>query len=144
MARESQVPVLPHNGSMESQVDRLLDDPIQTVGERSESWEPPCNMFEDQDRFTLQMALPGLEPSQIDVQVEHNVLRVKGKRKSETSEQTKWFTRSIPEGSCSCSFKLPMFLDHEKSTTSYRHGVLTVTFPKREAAQPWCIMIERQ
>ena len=60
------------------------------MSEWSESWEATCNIFEDSDGFTVQTALPGIEPSQIDVQVEHNVLRVKGERKSEMSEQTKW------------------------------------------------------
>lgn len=144
MTWESQVPVLFHNGSVESQVDHLLDDAIQAVSEWSASWDPTCNIFEDPDRFTVQMALPGMESSQIDVQVENHVLRVKGERKNETSEQTRWYTRSIPEGVFSCSFTLPAYVDHDKSTASYRHGVLTITFPKREEAKPRRIMIECQ
>jgi HSP20 family protein len=87
MSWESQMPALFHHGSVESQVDRLLDDAIQAVSEWSESWDPTCNIFEDSDGFTVQMALPGIEPSHIDVQVEHNALRVKGERKSETEER---------------------------------------------------------
>jgi HSP20 family protein len=144
MTWESQVPMLSHNGPVESQIDRLLDDAMQAVSKWSESWDPTCNIFEDPDGFTVQMALPGMESNQIDVQVENNVLRVNGERKSEMSEQTKWYTRSIPEGVFSCSFKLPAYVDHEKSTASYRHGVLTITFPKREEARPRRIMIECQ
>jgi HSP20 family protein len=144
MTWDSQMPVLVHNGSVKSQVDRLLDDAIRAVSEWSESWEPTCNIFEDSDGFTVQMALPGIEPSHIDVQVEHNVLRVNGERQSDMSEQAKWYTRSIPEGGFSCSFKLPAYVDHEKSTASYRHGVLTITFLKREEANPRRIMIECQ
>ena len=144
MTWESQLPVLLHNGSAESQIDRFLDEAIQAVSEWSEGWDPTCNIFEDPDGFTVQMALPGMESSRIDVQVENNVLRVKGERKSETSEQARWYTRSIPEGAFSCSFKLPAYVDHEKSTASYRHGVLTIAFPKREEARPRRIMIECQ
>jgi|APDOM4702015191_1054821.scaffolds.fasta_scaffold24874_4 HSP20 family protein len=144
MTWDSQMPVSVHNGSVESQVDRFLDDAIRAVSEWSESWEPTCNIFEDSDGFTVEMALPGIEPSQIDVQVEHNVLRVNGERKSDMSEQAKWYTRSIPDGGFSCSFKLPAYVDHEKSTASYRHGVLTITFLKREEANPRRIMIECQ
>lgn len=144
MSWEGQLPVLFHNGSADSQIDRLLDEVSQAVSEWSERWDPQCNIFEESDEFTVQMALPGMEPSQIDVHAENNVLRVKGERKSETSEQTKWYTRSIPEGVFSCSFKLPTSVDHEKPTASYRHGVLTVTFPKREEARPRRIMIECQ
>lgn len=142
MTWESQMPALSHNESVESQVDRLLNDAMQAVNEWSESWDPPCNIYEDSDGFTVQMALPGIEPSQIDVQVENNVLRVKGERKNETSEQTRWYTRSIPQGVFLCSFKLPAHVDHEKSIASYKHGVLTITFPKREEAKPRRIMIK--
>lgn len=144
MSWDSQMPVLLRNRSAESQIDRLLDDALHAVNERSESWDPAGNIFEDQDGFTVRMALPGIEPSRIDVQVEHSVLRVKGERKSETSEQTHWYTRNIPEGVFSCSFTLPAYVDHDKSTASYRHGVLTITFPNREKAKPRRIMIECQ
>ena len=144
MTWESHIPVSAHNGSVESQIDRLLDDAIHAVREWSESWDPTCNIFEDSDGFTVQMALPGIEPSQIEVQVENNVLRVKGERTSDTSEHTRWYTRRIPEGAFSCSFTLPAYVDYEKSTAAYRHGVLTVAFPKREDARPRRIMIECQ
>lgn len=144
MSWESRLPVLFHDGSAESQIDRLLDEAIQAVSKWSEGWDPACNIFEDTDGLTVQMALPGMESNRIDVQVENNVLRVKGERRSETSEQTKWYTRNIPEGAFSCSFTLPASVDHDKSTASYRHGILTITFPKREEAKPRRVMIECQ
>ena len=142
MSWDSQTPVLFRNGSVESQADRLLDGAIQAVSEWRGTWEPTCNIFENQDAFIVQMALPGLEPSRIDIQVEHNVLQVKGERKSETTEQTKWYTRSIPEGVFSCSFTLPAYVDYKKSRASCRQGVLTITFSKRDEAKPRRIMIE--
>lgn len=144
MSWESQLPVSSRNGSVQSQIDCLLDEALQAASGWSTNWDPSCNIFENPDGFTVQLALPGLDPSQIDVQVENHVLRVKGERKNETSEQTRWYTRGIPEGGFSCSFKLPAYVDHEKSTTSYRHGVLTIAFPKPEEASPRRIMIDGQ
>lgn len=144
MTWESQLPVLFHNGSAESQIDRLLDDAIRAVNEWSQSWEPNCNVFEDEEGFTVQMALPGLEANQIDVQVENDELRVKGERKSDASENRTWHARTIEEGTFACSFQLPAYVDHEKSTATYKHGLLTITFPKREEARPHHIMVECQ
>ncbi|OQW35871.1 MAG: hypothetical protein A4E19_15550 [Nitrospira sp. SG-bin1] len=144
MTWANQVPVLFHNGSIESQIDGLLEDAIRAASASPQNWDPACNIFENSHGFTVEMALPGMEPSQIDVQVENDVLRVKGERKSETSERIKWYTRNIPEGVFSCSFKLPAYVDHEKSMASYRHGVLTIAFVKREEAKPRRIMIESQ
>lgn len=144
MSWESQLPVSFRNGSVESQIDRLLDEAVHAASGWSANWDPTCNIFENPEGFTVQLALPGLDPSQIDVQVEDHLLRVKGERKNETSEQTRWYTHSIPEGTFSCSFKLPAYADHEKSAASYRHGVLTIAFPKREEARPRRIMIDGQ
>ncbi len=137
-----QLPVRFQNGSVESQIDRLLDEAIQSVSKWSASWDPICNIFENPDGFTVHMALPGMEGNQIDVQVDNNVLRVNGKRKSGIPAEVRWYARSIPEGVFSCSFELPPYVDHEKSTASYRHGVLTVTLPKREKAKPRFIMVD--
>jgi HSP20 family protein len=144
MSWENQLPVLFHNGSIESQIDRLLDDAIQSVNRWPQSWDSAYNMFEDEQAFTVQIALPGLDVNQIDVQVENNILRVKGERKDDESEGRQWYTRGIEGGAFSCSFKLPEHADYEKSTASYKQGLLTITLPKREEAKPRRIMIESQ
>jgi HSP20 family protein len=142
MSWGNQLPVLFTNRSAESQIDRLLDDAIHSVKGWSQSWSPPCNVFENKEGFTVQLALPGLDANQIDVQVEHNVLRVKGERKYEESEGQHWYMHGIGAGRFACSFTLPDYTDRDKSTASYKQGLLTITFPMREAAKPRAIMIE--
>ncbi len=138
----NQVPVLFRNSSIDAQIDRLLDDAAQSVSEWSQAWDPSCNVYEDEAGFTIQMALPGLDPQQIDVQIEDAVLRVKGERRADTSEGRKWYSRDIAEGAFSCSFKLPAYVNQEKSTASYKQGLLTITFPKRDEAKARRIAIE--
>ena len=140
----NQLPMVYRNGSFDVQIDRLLDDAIQSVNEWSQLWDPTCNVFEDEEAFTVQMVLPGLDASQIDVQVERNMLRVKGERKPDAPEGRTWYERNIEEGTFTCSFQLPDYVDYEKSTASYTQGLLTITFPKREEAKPRHIMIEWQ
>lgn len=138
----NQLPVLFPNGSVESQIDRLLDDAVRSVSEWSRAWDPSCNVYEDEAGFTIQMALPGLDPQQIDVQIEDQMLRVKGERRVDTSQERTWYSRDIAEGPFSCSFKLPAYVNQEKSTASYKQGLLTITFPKRDEAKPRRIAIE--
>jgi len=144
MAVLNQLPVIFRKDSVESQIDRLFDDAIRSVTEWSQAWDPRCNVFEDEQGFTVQMALPGLEADRIDVQVEKNVLHVKGERKNSASEDRKWYRRDIGEGAFSCSFRLPDDADQEKAMASYRQGLLTITFPKREKARPRQITIACQ
>jgi HSP20 family protein len=142
MVMLNEVPMVFRNGSVESEIDQLLDDTLQSMKEWSQEWEPACNTFEDEQGFTIQMALPGMEADQIDLWVENNVLRVKGQRSHGVATGTTWYERGIPEGAFSCSFRLPAFVDHDKSTASYRQGLLTINFPKRDEAKPRRIAIE--
>ena len=61
----NQLPVVFRNGSIDLQIDRLLNDAIHSVNEWSQLWDPTCNVFEDEQAFTVQMALPGLDANQI-------------------------------------------------------------------------------
>ena len=140
----NQLPVVFRNGSIDLQIDRLLNDAIHSVNEWSQLWDPTCNVFEDEQAFTIQMALPGLDANHIDVQVERNMLRVKGERKRDAPEGRTWYERNIEEGTFTCSFQLPDYVDYEKSTASHTQGLLTITFPKREEAKPRHFMIECQ
>lgn len=62
------------------------EDAIQNATAWSQVCEPACTVFEDESGFTIQMALPGLAADQINVEVEHGQLRVKGEWKHDASE----------------------------------------------------------
>ena len=66
----NQVPAVFRDGSMERQIDRLLEDAVQSVNSWASSWEPQCNVFENEQGLTMQLALPGMEADRIRVQVE--------------------------------------------------------------------------
>lgn len=135
-------PLMRRNDAWTAHIDEMLDEAVRAVGTWSSMWEPRCNVFEDEQGFTVQLALPGYERDQLDIQLEHNVLRVTGERKPDSSEGRSWYRRDIDEGRFSCSFRLPAYADHDKSTASFKHGMLTITFPKREEAKPRRILIQ--
>jgi HSP20 family protein len=138
----NELPIPFRNGSLDSQIDRVLDDAIQSVNGWSRTYDPACNVYEDEEGFTVQMAVPGLDFNQLEVQVENQVLRVRGERSNDGSEKRTWYAQGIGMGSFSSSFRLPDYADHEKAKASYKQGLLTITFPKREQAKPRHIQIE--
>lgn len=123
------------------QIDRLLDEALRAFG-TSNSWAPACNVWENENGFHLQMALPGWEPKDITLEVTNQVLTVKGERTVETSESQKYHLREIAEGQFTRLFRLPTFVDQSKASATHKHGLLTISFPKREEAKPRQIMIE--
>lgn len=140
----SDMPILLRNASMDSQIDHLFDEAIRAVDEWAPMWEPACDVYEDQHGFTVHMALPGYEAGQIEVQVEDDLLSVKGNRKSDETDNRTWYRRGIPQGPFACSVRLPSSVDAHQSTASYKQGILTISFPKKEEAKPRRIMIEGQ
>jgi HSP20 family protein len=137
----NQFPAVFRNGSLESQIDRLLDDAIGSVDGGSRSWTPAYNMFEDAQGLTVQMAIPGWDANQIKVEVVNNELHVTGERSADAAEQRTWHVRNLPEGNFKWSCQLPDSVDTAHSTASYTQGLLTLHFPTREEAKPRQIAI---
>lgn len=127
--------------SFDSQIDRLLDEAIRAVNTWSTAWAPECNVYEDETNFCIQIALPGMDPKDIEAVVEQGVLRVKGERKAQPSEGRMWHLRELPDGPFSCSFSLPSYVNGEPGTASFSQGMLTFTFAKSETAKPHRVMI---
>jgi HSP20 family protein len=140
----NQFPAVFRNGSLESQIDRLLDDAIGSVNGGSRPWTPAYNLFEDAQGLTVQMAIPGWDANQIKVEVVNNELHVTGERPAEAAEQRTWLVRNLPEGSFKWSCRLPASVDTARSTASYTQGILTLHFPIRDEAKPRQIAITCQ
>jgi HSP20 family protein len=88
------------------------------------------------------MALPGWEPKDIALEVNNQVLTVKGERVVETADSQKYHLREIADGRFTRLFRLPSFVDHDKASATHKHGMLTISFPKREEAKCRRIMIQ--
>lgn len=140
----NQFPAVFRNGSLESQIDRLLDDAIGSVNGGSRPWTPAYNVFEDVQGLTVQMAIPGWEANQIKVEVVNNELHVTGERPTDMAEHRTWLVRNLPEGNFKWSCQLPDSADTAHSTASYTQGLLTLHFPTRDEAKPRQIAITCQ
>ena len=100
-----------------------------TSDERVNGFTPAVDVVEDDQKFELYADLPGVKQEELDIQVEKDVLTIKGERKL-----TKKGERVA--GAFSRAFTLPKHVDVEKIGASLKDGVLTVTLPKRPEAQP--------
>ena len=98
---------------------------------------PAADVIETDKAVEIHLDMPGISPDAIDVKLEGNQLTITAERKEEkVSEQKGWIRRERTVGNFSRSFTLPTTLDGTKPEATYRHGVLTVTLPKREEAKP--------
>ncbi|MDX1386762.1 MAG: Hsp20/alpha crystallin family protein, partial [bacterium] len=92
-----------------------------------------------------ELALPGWQTQDVNLEMENGTLTVKGQRRmenNEAGEKPKFFIREVLQNNFVRSFKLPANLEWNKAQASFTDGMLTVTFPKNEKAQPRRIMIQ--
>ena len=118
--------------------------PLTRAWNDAASFNPAVDVVENEDAYLVTAELPGVAPENIDVQVENDVLTVRGERKHD-SEQTSGGYRRVERsyGSFSRSFALPKGTNADAIEARVEHGVLTVTIPKVAAASARKIEIKR-
>jgi HSP20 family protein len=134
--------------TLQDRVNRLFHDawgPISGVpatrgGEESllgGSFAPPVDVYEDEQQIVLKMEVPGIDQKDIDIQIENNVLTIRGERKLEKEEKEENFQRIERRyGSFTRAFTLPTSVDPEKVSAEYVNGLLKISLAKREEAKP--------
>ncbi|HTA64424.1 MAG TPA: Hsp20/alpha crystallin family protein [Xanthomonadaceae bacterium] len=123
--------------------DRLLDGGLFQDGLIDDSsvvtsqWSPRVDIKEDENAFVLYADIPGVEPDEIEVQMENGLLTIKGERHEEQREETDHFSRvERRHGSFHRRFALPDSADPDGISASGHNGVLEITIPKRPETTP--------
>jgi HSP20 family protein len=125
--------------SLPDQINRLFNDAFERPGEESNltSWVPAVDIFETEHDLVVKADLPDIDPKDLDIRVENNILNIRGERKFEsTVSQDKYLRVERAYGSFSRSFSLANTVNAEAIKADYQNGVLTLTVPKREEAKP--------
>lgn len=98
-------------------------------------WNIPVDITTKGDDFTISAALPGVSPDDLEVSLDERLLTIKGKTQGE-DEEVNYFKRERRIGSFERTLRLPESLDLDKTTTSYTHGVLSISIPRMEERKP--------
>lgn len=119
------------------EMDRLMS----SFSGRSGGGIMPMDAYEHDDVYTLRFDLPGVDPDDVDLTVEGNMLTVIAERASEEIEDVTWLLRERPAGTHRRDVRLGERLDTSNVKASHENGVLTVTIPMREEAKPHKVSI---
>ena len=92
--------------------------------------------MQDGDEIIVHAALPGVNPEDISVAIDNDVLTLRGQTAGEQERQEgNFLLRERRTGRFHRSLRLPDTLDTEKAQPRYNNGVLTIAFPKLAARQ---------
>lgn len=101
----------------------------------AQSFVPAVDVVENEDAYVLKAEVPGLSPEQIDVQIENNVLSVRGERQYENEAERGGYRRiERSYGSFVRAFVLPEGTHPDQIEAKVDNGILTVSIPKVRTA----------
>jgi HSP20 family protein len=122
-------------------LDRLTQTLLGSLGTSTHPATMPLDAWRDGDEFVVELDLPGVSPSTIDIDVERNVLTVKAERPVRAND-AQLISAERPRGVFSRQLFLGDALDTEKVSASYEQGVLTLRIPVAEKARPRKVEIQ--
>lgn len=125
-------------------LNRVFDQALNGVA-GSRVWVPALDVAERGDAYVILAELPGVGPDQVDVSFEQNVLTIRGSKPASfdvaSEGELRVFAAERVHGSFERSVRLPEFVDADRIEASFTNGLLTITVPKAQAAQPRKITI---
>ena len=131
---------------LQDRMNRLFDDagrPWRTdEPSATTSWSPSVDIFETEGEIVVKAELPGMDRKDIYLNLENNVLSLRGERKftKETKDEN-YHRIERSYGVFSRSFSIPATVDEEEIRADYKDGVLKIMLPKKEQAKPKQIKI---
>jgi HSP20 family protein len=129
-------------------LNRVLDEAFagSLNGSETRAWVPALDVVERHDAYVIALEIPGCDPSTIDISFEQNVLTIRGSKPmgfevGKDSDLRVYLAERVV-GNFERGVRLPEFVDGEKIAAEFLHGVLFLTVPKVQAAQPRKIQIK--
>ena len=100
------------------------------AAQRAPEWLPAAEGRIDDGAYVIQLAMPGVDPKDVEVSWMDNVLTVKGERKADHDTAGKdYFVRELAYGTFQRSFQLPEGVDVAHVEAKHANGMLEVKYP---------------
>ena len=111
----------------------VFDDELFPALQTRSSSMPAVNIREDEKKYSLELAVPGIDKKDLKIDINEDVLKISSETKNETEESKDGYKRKEFSNSSFCrSFYIPENVDRDHIEANYRDGVLTVGLPKQE------------
>ncbi len=127
---------------MQREMDQLFTTFFGPTRERMAGVFPPVNISEDRDNFYIRAEMPGVDPKDVDLEVEAEQVTIKGERKAEVDEKASYHRKERESGKFARVISLPTKVNADKAEAVFKSGILTITIPKAEEVKPRQIKIK--
>jgi HSP20 family protein len=125
--------------TIRSAFDRLFDEatfrPL-TWGNFAES-RLPLDITSTEDAITIEAALPGIRPEDVEITVHQDTLTIAVKEQAEReSREGERVYREVRRSTGSRTLTLPSGLDIDRAAAAFENGMLRLEIPRAEQAKP--------
>src|SRR5437773_9429999 len=92
------------------------------------TWAPAVDIYEQDNTIVIKAELPGVDPKDVDIRLDNNILTIKGERKLDNEVKKENYTRvERAYGVFTRSFTLPTVVDPSAIKAEFKEGVLKIT-----------------
>lgn len=118
--------------TMRREMDRMLSDRFPGFGRFPGGYAPALDVSTGDDHVEITAELPGVSEDDVTLEIDDDVLTLKGEKKAEREEKTDGgaVLTERSYGSFYRSVRLPFAPDPDRVSAKFENGVLTVTAPK--------------
>src|SRR3989442_5558194 len=109
--------------TLQDHINRLFEDLVGRGGEESSlaAWSPAVDVYETEHELVVKADLPEVDPKDLDIRVENNVLTIRGERKFEKKvNEDNYLREKRAYGSFTPKLWLANSLKAETSQAQYR------------------------
>lgn len=129
------LPIMKRNAYLPSIFDEFFESNSKSVFDNKFS-SPQINVIEGSNSYEIELAAPGFEKDDFNVEVKDDLLTINATKSEENEEDAKNYKRrEFSYNSFSRSFILPELIDSEKLDAEYKKGILNIFIPKKEEAK---------
>lgn len=120
-----------------------MDQMMAWPGNRAKAFVPSIDVYQDNDNVYVETALAGVDPAKVDVNIENDVLTIKGssERQSEVDDKN-YYRKEVHRGSFYRSVALPTRVLGDEAKAEFKDGILKITAPKAAEVKPKSIKVE--
>lgn len=125
----------PHIGNLINEFFNTAVGDAVTPRSEKRTTNPAVNVIEYEDRYALQLAIPGLSKENVDIKYENEKLTVSSAKPEQESEYNYRLREFNYEGFTK-HFRLPETVDTNSIKASFENGILTIEIGKKEEVIP--------
>ena len=124
-------------GTLQQEMNDLLSTAFGEVPTATTEFIPSIDVAEDDDNILVTAEMPGVAKDDIEVQVDRDVLILRGEKHEEKREEQGGRTihREVRHGTFVRQLTLPCEVDPDKTQGKLDNGVLKLTLPKKESSK---------